>query len=151
MIIYMMYALTGYLEEKKKKGENLQLLTLVVIFTCISLSDFYKTIISSKSAYTSNELGLNIKGLTMSKVYEKVVRMSLKSNKDFSEGEIIDYIQTDCGNFQLFGKAVALVTEAVINIAFLAVWGYFLFGYRMFVLLLVFGILQFVSIMTTKC
>ena len=141
MIIYMMYELTGYLKKQSDLKEEIHLGTVSIIFICIVLSDFYKTVISSKSSYTSNALGLNIKGLTMTKVYDKVVRISLKSNKNFSEGEIIDYIQTDCSNFKLIGVAVAFVTEAFINIAFLGVWGYLLFGYRMFVLLVVFAFL----------
>ena len=45
---------------------------------------------------------------------------------------------------------MAYVTEAVINILFLAVWGYFIFGYLMILLLVIFVVLQALSIYATR-
>jgi ABC-type multidrug transport system fused ATPase/permease subunit len=92
MIIYMMYALNKYLQDKQKLGEGVNFFTLSIIFGIICISDLLKTIFSAKSEFVNNELGLNIKGLTMNKVFIKVQKISLKSNKEVSEGEIIDYI-----------------------------------------------------------
>jgi len=87
-----MYSLSIYLKEKDAKHETANVITLTLLFGTICISDFYKTILSSLSDFKNNELGHNIKGLAMVKIFEKVLKVSLKSNKTVSEGELIDYI-----------------------------------------------------------
>lgn len=100
VLVYIMYCLSKYLEEKEAKSEIPNFITITLLFGTICISDFYKTVLSSYSDFKNNEVGHNIKGLAMVKIFQKVLKISLKSNKNVSEGELIDYIQTDCSNYQ---------------------------------------------------
>ncbi|TXH25206.1 MAG: hypothetical protein E6Q99_06050, partial [Elusimicrobia bacterium] len=92
VLVYIMYSLSLYLKDKEEKHEKANAITITLLFGTICISDFYKTVLSSLSDFKNNQLGHNIKGLAMVKIFEKVLKVSLKSNKAVSEGELIDYI-----------------------------------------------------------
>lgn len=144
IVISRMY----WMSKKVNDGEG-SISVLLQTLPFIYFLDLFSIMMLAFSEIKSEEIGLSSRNLINSMVYKKILRFQLVYNKDYSESQLIGLMQTDSAQINNLYNIIKNYIEGTMNIVIFAVWGAFYFGSTITVLIVVFIILQLLSIWCT--
>ena len=79
-------------------------------------------------------------------IYRKVLKFRLAYNKDYNEGRLVGFMQTDSQNIMMVFNIVRNYIDSIVNILIFALWGGYQLGWTIQIIVLIFAVLQWVSV-----
>jgi len=117
---------------EKPKGQDGGLfyaLMLVFAYVCV---DVIQNLVWQQSSFLQDIIGIKANHGLVCLIYEKVLRLSSATNKEFSQGEIINFIDVDVEQINELAYIFPLVARLPVQLLFSFSFLFFYFGVSLF-------------------
>ena len=115
---------------------------LVVLYVFCTISS---KLISEQASYRQGLIGTKAYGAMVSTIYSKILRVSPATNKEFTQGQIINFIQVDSEKVSQVAFVFPGVAKLPFQLIFALVYLFYYFGVYIFIALGVCLVIVFIN------
>ena len=126
---FMIWAIIDYIDPQDKKDKSLGYgIFLIVLYLVI---DLVAKLLAQQGNFIQGLLGARAYTGVVSIIYSKVLKCSSATNKAFTQGEIINFIQVDASKILYLAWVFPTVARLPIQLVFAITYLLFFFGYSL--------------------
>ena len=133
----------SYMEKPRGKDGGIAYgIFLVVLYVFCTISS---KLISEQASYKQGLIGTKAYGAIVSTIYSKILRVSPATNKEFTQGQIINFIQVDSEKVSQVAFVFPGVAKLPFQLIFALVYLFYYFGVYIFIALGVCLVIVFIN------
>lgn len=109
-------ALTDIADQISKHGKIVDKDELIIWFVIIWLCGVITTVLSNWTTIQQYRFVFRLMGSTYSLIYMKMLKIGIINSHEHNEGSIINYIQSDINQFNMFAYSFSALTSGIVNL-----------------------------------